>query len=94
MFSSKELQEILDHHQIPYDLDVVDSFLDVSDCFRLDSKSGQNLLSFFLECDVRQLMPAIQQEIVAYIQELSFYDRGRRLIFHPLAIFSLFKKVH
>jgi SAM-dependent methyltransferase len=92
MFSSKELQAILDHHQIPYHLDVVDSFLDVSDCFRLDLESGGNLLSFILESDVRGLLPTIRQEIVDYIQELSFDYQGRRLISHPVAIFSLFKE--
>lgn len=92
MFSSKELQAILDHHQIPYRLDVVDSFLDVSDCFRLNPESGGNLLSFILESDVRRLLPTTKREIVDYIQELSFYYQGRRLIFHPVAIFSLFKE--
>jgi len=90
IFSSKELQVILDHHQIPYHLDIVDSFLDVSDCFRCNSESREKLLSFILECDVRQLPPAIKREIVDYIQELSFYNQGRRLIFHPVAIFSIF----
>lgn len=92
IFSSKELQAILDHHQIPYLIDVVDSFLDVSDCFRFNSESGEKLLSFILESDVRQLPPAIKREIVDYIQDLSFYNQGRRLIYHPVAIFSLFKE--
>lgn len=92
MFSSKELQVILNHHQIPNHFDVVDSFLDVSDCFILNSESGENLLSFILEIDVSQLLPTIKWEIVNYIHELSFYNQGRRFIFHPVAIFSLFKK--
>jgi SAM-dependent methyltransferase len=92
MFSSKELQAILDHHQIPYQLDVVDSFLDISDCFRANSEAGEDLLSFILESDVRQLFPSVKREIVDYLQELSFYNQERRLIFHPVAIFSLFKR--
>ena len=92
IFSSKELQAILEIHQIPYHIDVVDSFLDISDCFRFNSESGEELLSFILECDVRQLLPTIKREIVDYIQELSFYNQGRRLIYHPVAIFSLFKE--
>ena len=89
MFSSRELQGILDHHRIPYDLDVVDSFVDISHCLRANSESGQQLLSFILECDMSRLAPEIKQELVEYIQEISFYDQGRPLLFHPIAIFSL-----
>lgn len=89
MFSSRELQEILDHNHITYSCDIIDSHLDVSDCLQPDSESGQNLLSFFLECKVHQLMPAIKQEIIDYIYNLSFEARGRRFIFHPAALFLL-----
>lgn len=93
MFSSKDLEEILDRNRIPYRLEVLDSTLDITDCFGLDSKMRDTLLSFFLECDVRELDPATKQGILSYLQELSFYDQERRLIYHPVAIFSIFKRV-
>lgn len=82
----------MDHHQIPYHFDVVDSFLDVSDCFRFNSESGENILSFILECDVRQLLPAIRREIVDYIQELSFYNQGVGSYFIQLQYFPFSKR--
>lgn len=92
MFCSKELQDILDRHHIRYRLNMMDSFLDVSDCLIADSENSQKLISFFLECDTRQLLPEIRQEICRFINELSFCDQGRRLLLHPVAVFSLFKR--
>lgn len=91
MFSSKELQDILDRHHIRYRLNMMDSFLDVSDCLIADSETSRKLISFFLECDTRQLLPEIGQEICRFIKELSCNDQGHSLIFQPIAVFSLFK---
>jgi hypothetical protein len=93
MFSSKDLEKILVHHNISYQLDIIDSFLDITNLYDdIDSEFSQNLLNFFLESRVSQLAPTIRYEIFDYIKKLSFYDRGGRFIFHPVAIFSIFKK--
>ncbi len=92
IFCSKELQDILDRHHIRYRLNMMDSFLDVSDCLIADSETTQKLISFFLECDTRQLLPEIRQEICQFINKLSFCDQGRKLLLHPVAVFSLFNR--
>lgn len=91
MFSSKELQDILDRHHIKYRLNIINSFMDISDCLTSDSEATQKLISFFLECDTRQLLPEIRQKICRFIKELSCNDQGHSLIFQPVAVFSLFK---
>lgn len=91
MFSSKELQDILHRYHIRYRLNMMNSFLDVSDCLIADSETTQKLISFFLECDTRQLLPEIRQEIYQFIKELSCNDQGHSLIFQPVAVFFLFK---
>jgi hypothetical protein len=39
------------------------------------------------------LLPEIGQEIRQFIKELSCSDQGHRLIFQPVAVFSLFKSL-
>ncbi|MBW2739037.1 MAG: methyltransferase domain-containing protein [Deltaproteobacteria bacterium] len=91
MFCSKELQDSLDRHHIKYRLNIIDSFMDISDCLIADSETSHKLISFFLECDTRQLLPEIRQEICQFIKELSCNDQGHSLVFHPVALFSLSK---
>jgi hypothetical protein len=93
MFSSKELQAILHRYHIKYHFNILDSFMDVSDCLMADSETRQKLISFFLESDTRQLLPEIGQEICRFIKELSWSDQGHNLIFQPVAVFSLFKSL-
>lgn len=89
MFTSREIQEILARRGIPYHLEVVESHINVSECFRPGSVEGEALLSFFLESDVRGLDPALKQEIVEYLNELAYPREDRRLLYHPVAIFSM-----
>jgi SAM-dependent methyltransferase len=89
MFNSQDLQDLLDRLEIPYRLEVLDSFLDVTDCFHTDSQRGANLLCFFLESDVLQLNPRVRGEIMDYIKALTIDDNGRLLLRQPVAIFSL-----
>jgi SAM-dependent methyltransferase len=89
MFTSRDIQELLDRLEIPYRLEVLDSFLDVTACFHPDSPRGVNLLCFFLESDVRQLNPRVRWEVMDYIKDLTIYDNGRLLLRQPVAIFSL-----
>lgn len=91
MFNSRDIQDLLDSLEIPYRLEVLDSFLDVTDCFNTNSQRGANLLCFFLESDVRQLNPRVRWEIMDYIKDLTIYDNGRLFLRQPVAIFSLTK---
>ncbi|MEJ2671818.1 MAG: class I SAM-dependent methyltransferase [Deltaproteobacteria bacterium] len=91
MFTSREIQEILERNQIPYRLEVVEAHINISDCFIHGSEVGEALLSFFLESDVRGLAPSLKREVIDYIDELSVSKQGRRLLYHPVAIFGLQK---
>lgn len=89
MFTSREIQEILERARIPYHLEEVESHINVSECFRPGSAEGEALLSFFLESDVRHLDPALKQEVLDYLYDLTYPREDRRLLHHPVAIFSL-----
>ena len=91
MFTSRDIQVILERLRLPYTLEEVESRINVSECFRPGSAEGEALLSFFLESDVRGLAPALKHEVVDYLYELSFSHQGRRLLHHPVAIFTLGK---
>jgi SAM-dependent methyltransferase len=89
MLSSRDIQEILELSSIPYQLETVESHINVSECFRPGSAEGEALLSFFLESDVRGLDPALKQEVIEYLDELVYTKKDRRLLHHPVAVFSL-----
>jgi SAM-dependent methyltransferase len=89
MFTSQDIQAILDRRGIPYRLEEVESHINISDCFKPGSEVGEALISFFLESDTRRLDPALKQEVVDYLDELSYPHQGRRLLHHPVAIFAL-----
>jgi len=91
MFSSKEIERILRDLGITYQLDIIDSFLDVTPCFQAASETGEDLWCFFLECDVRPLLPEIRGEIVNYLEGLCLEEGGCKLLYNPVAVFSLFK---
>ena len=89
MLTSQDIQAVLDKLDIRYNLEISEGYLDVSECLRPQSPVGLDLLSFFLESDVRCLSPERQEEIIDYLAALSIPEKGRRLLFHPVAIFSL-----
>ena len=91
MFSSVDLDQILNHHDIRYRLDIVDSFLNVTDLCHNNTECTPNLVNFFLESEVSMLSPEIMAEVIDYIKSVSFFDKGRRFIFHPVAVFSIHK---
>jgi SAM-dependent methyltransferase len=89
MFTSRDIQAILDHRRLPYRLEEVESHINISDCFIPGADDGEALISFFLESDTRHLDPALRQEVVSYLDELSYSHEGRRLLRHPVAVFTL-----
>lgn len=89
MFTSREIQKILGRGRIPYHLEEVESHINVSECFRPGSAEGEALLSFFLESDVRHLDPALKQEVLDYLDDLTYPRKDRRLLHHPVDIFIL-----
>jgi histamine N-methyltransferase len=89
MFTSRDIQAILDRRRVPYRLEEVESHINISDCFKPGSDAGEALLSFFLESDTRHLAPDLKQEVVDYLYELSYPHQDRRLLHHPVAIFTL-----
>jgi len=89
MFTSREIQAILEGAGIPYLLEEEESHINVSECFRPGSAEGEALLSFFLESDIRHLDPSLKHEVLDYLDELTYPREDRRLLHHPVAIFSL-----
>lgn len=89
MFTSHDIQKILARRHTPNQLEQIESYIDVSECFLRGSTEGEALLSFFLECDVRHIDPALKREVVEYIYALSYPDQGKRLLRHPVAVFRL-----
>jgi histamine N-methyltransferase len=89
MCCSTDLEAILAAAEIGYRLEVVESHVNVSECFRPGSTVGEELLSFFLESDIRGVAPALKQEVVDYLYEITYMHEGRRLLHHPVAIFTL-----
>jgi len=88
MFCSRDIQLILERRQIPFHQEVLESHIDVTDCFQPGSAEGEALLSFFLESDVRGLNPDLKQEVLEYLDELSYLQGERRLLYHPVAVFT------
>jgi len=88
MFSSRDLRDILDRRGMAYRLEVVDSFLDLTNYGTFESEPGKDLLSFFLECDARQLKKKFVKEVAEFIRSISIFGKGRQLVYHPVAIFS------
>lgn len=92
MFSSKEIQQMLELARIPYQVDLVESFLDITDHFGFDTEPAMDLLGFFLESNVRGIVPSLKRRIVDHIRGMARNIQGRRLLFHPVAIFSITKE--
>ncbi len=62
----------------------------MTSCFQAASETGEDLWCFFLEGDVRPLLPEIRGEIVNYLEGLCLEEEGCKLLYHPVAVFSLF----
>jgi len=92
MFSSRDLQALLDRRGLAYCLEILDNTLDISSCFIPHDKTGQELLSFFLESDTRCLPPAVRREILVFLKTLSIRREKRRLLIHPMAMFSIVRR--
>lgn len=89
MLSSRDIQEILELRGVTYHLEVFESHVNVSECFQPGSAEGEAILSFFLESDIRGLKPALKQELLEYLYELTYSRKDRRLLYHPVSVFSL-----
>ncbi len=93
MFSSLDLQELLDRRQIFYRLEVIPARVEVTECFQPGSAAGDDLLSFFLESDLRGVAPPRKQPILDYLREISFAEGNRTFLYHPVAVFSVYRRL-
>jgi SAM-dependent methyltransferase len=91
MLSSRDLEAALKRYLIPYRLEIIDSFLDITGISSQASVEAHHLMNFFLESKVSALSADTISEVFDYIQSIAFTDKGRRLIYHPVAILSIFK---
>ena len=93
MLTSQDLRDILERLGLPYRQEQIQSHIDVSECIRPDSEQGEALLSFFLECDVRDIDAGLKQEVREYLRELSQPDQGRMLLRHPVDVIMLSRQI-
>ena len=91
MLSSRDLEAAFKRYLIPYRLEIIDSFLDITGISSQASVEAHHLMNFFLESKVSALSADTISEVFDYIQSIAFTDTGRRLIYHPVAILSIFK---
>jgi SAM-dependent methyltransferase len=87
--SSQDISELLNQLGISYRMETVESFLDVSALHHNQLPMSDDLLSFFLECDARQLNNSFKKEVVDYIESISVIKNGHQILFHPVAVFIL-----
>lgn len=81
----------VEENGIAYEFESRDSYMDITG-LDLFPETGQDLINFFLECDVSRVVPALKQEIVDCIRSLSFERSERRVISQPVDISSIRKE--
>jgi len=92
MFSSRELEALLTRRNLSFELESLESSLDITEHSGFDTGASMDLLSFFLECNACQIPRRKKERIVDFIRSISHFIQGRRLLFHPVAVFSITKE--
>ena len=89
MFTAEDIRNLLDTQSHQYQFHHVDARLDVTECLqRLET--GVKIMSFCMECDLRQLREAKFAKILqAFWQLAEIEDSGRAFIQEPIGVFVL-----
>ena len=89
MVSSDDIELLLQQCGLDYAKEVIESSVEVTECFLPESREGALLLGFFLECDSSQIPSGEMREILAYLRQISRHDGERSWLPQPVAAFSL-----
>lgn len=89
MFTAEDIKKLLDTKSHQYQYHQVDARLDVTECIQ-SLETGVKIMSFCLECDLRQLQEAKFAKILQAFEKLAdIEDSGRAFIQEPIGVFVL-----
>lgn len=89
MFTSEDIRDLLNAKSQQHQSYNVDARLDVTDCLQ-GLESGVKIMSFCLECDLRQLQSAKFTKILqAFWRLAEIEDTGKAFIKEPIGVFVL-----
>jgi SAM-dependent methyltransferase len=89
MFTAEDIKDLLDTKLNQYQFYNVEARLDVTECLQR-SETGVKIMSFCLECDLRQLQEAKFAKILqAFWRLAEIEDSGRAFIQEPIGVFVL-----
>ncbi|MEB3178201.1 MAG: class I SAM-dependent methyltransferase [Nostocaceae cyanobacterium] len=89
MFTAEDIRNLLDTQSHQYQFHHIDAHLDVTECLQ-QSESGVKIMSFCLECDLRQLREAKFTKILqAFWRLAEIEDSGKAFIREPIGVFVL-----
>lgn len=89
MFVAEDIKDLLDTQSHQYQFYNVDARLDVTECLQC-SETGVKIMSFCMECDLRQLQDSKFANILRAFKRLAqVEDRGQAFIREPIGVFVL-----
>lgn len=89
MFTAEDIRSLLDTQSHPHQFHHVEARLDVTECLQR-SEAGINIMSFCLECDLRQLQEAKFTNILqAFWRLAEIENSGKAFINEPIGVFVL-----
>ncbi|NES65125.1 MAG: methyltransferase domain-containing protein, partial [Okeania sp. SIO2D1] len=89
MFTAEDIRNLLDTQSHPNQYHHVDARLDVTECLQ-GRENGVKIMSFCMECDLRQLQEAKFFKILqAFWRLAEIEDSGKAFINEPIGIFVL-----
>ncbi|MGK7919303.1 MAG: methyltransferase [Trichodesmium sp.] len=89
MFTAEDIRNLLDTESHPHQYHHVDARLDVTECLQ-GLENGIKIMSFCMECDLRQLQEAKFAKILqAFWRLAEIEDSGKAFINEPIGVFVL-----
>lgn len=89
MFTAQDMRNLLDTQSHPHEYHNVDARLDVTECLQ-GLENGVKIMSFCMECDLRQLQEAKFAKILqAFWRLAEIEDSGKAFINEPIGVFVL-----
>jgi hypothetical protein len=90
LFSSYDILHILNELDLKFNLDILISDIDVTDCIE-ENETGRKIQNFFLESNLEGLDRTLRDEIICTLKETCRLKEGRYFLFHPSGIFWIRK---
>ena len=89
MFTAEDIRNLLDTQSHQHQYHHVDAHLDVTECLQC-LETGVKIMSFCMECDLRQLQEAKFTKILqAFWRLAEIEDSGKAFIREPIGVFVL-----